>query len=350
MHVSHGNFSKTILFWYDTCALRPFPWQLNKTMYSIWVSEIMLQQTQAQTVIPYYGRFLKKFASIAQLAQSELDEVLCLWSGLGYYSRAINLHKTAKIIIARYNGAFPEDFNILISLPGIGKSTAGAILSLTLDQHYAILDGNIKRILIRYYALDYYLSGNKSNVNKELWLLSTKLLPNKKVSIFNQAMMNLGRLVCTNRNPKCNFCPLQKGCQAFFRNSVSQYPKKKPKKIFLQKIIYLLLLKIYKYYTNMVWLEKRPIKMIWGGLFCFPEFKNVSMLDAWLVSVDLYHNPRRYLSILKYRLSNIDLIIQPVLVDMNKKLQYSHDGTWYDLIDPPNVGLPKPVSIILQNL
>ncbi|WP_159714423.1 A/G-specific adenine glycosylase [Blochmannia endosymbiont of Camponotus nipponensis] len=343
-------FSKKILLWYRTFRIQDLPWQLNKTMYKTWLSEIMLQQTQVKTVILYYERFIRRFPTIIQLAKAELDEILFLWSGLGYYTRARNLHKTAKIIVNHYQGNFPRDFDKLVALPGIGKSTAGAILSLTLDQHYPILDSNIKRILIRYYTLDYYLSENKSETNNTLWLLSKQLLPTLEISAFNQAMMDLGRLICTNTSPICNHCPLQEDCQAFLTHRVHQYPKKKPQKKLIKKTIWLLVLLLQQYQTKKIWLEKRSYQGIWGGLFCFPEFPSPNMLNIWLSKHNLHNNPHTYLPSLKHKLSNIDLEIKPILLNLCKKLNYTKNGIWYNLSNPPIIGLPKPISVMLQKL
>ncbi|WHL24866.1 MAG: A/G-specific adenine glycosylase [Candidatus Blochmannia vicinus] len=343
-------FSKKILLWYQKYRTQDLPWQLNKTMYKTWLSEIMLQQTQVKTVIFYYKRFIIRFPTIIQLADAELDEVLFLWSGLGYYARARNLHKTARIIVKYYCGNFPKDLDILISFPGIGRSTAGAILSLTLDQHHPILDGNIKRILTRYYAFDYYLLENKSKINNKLWLLSEQLLPDTGTGVFNQAMMDLGRLICTNTCPSCKDCPLQEDCQAFLNHKVNLYPRKEPTKKLLKKTIWFLLLLLQRRKVKMIWLEKRSYQMIWGGLFCFPEFSNINMLNIWLLNYHLHDDQYIKLSILKHRLSNIDLEIRPILLNLNKKIDCKKDGIWYDLMDPPSVGLPNPISIILRRL
>ncbi|URJ30977.1 A/G-specific adenine glycosylase [Blochmannia endosymbiont of Camponotus sp.] len=343
-------FSKSILLWYQKYRTQDLPWQLNKTMYKTWLSEIMLQQTQVKTVIFYYERFIARFPTIIQLAEAGLDEVLFLWSGLGYYARARNLHKTARIIVQDYCGNFPKDFNVLISFPGIGRSTAGAILSLTLDQRHPILDGNIKRILTRYYAVDYYLLGNKSKINNKLWLLSEQLLPDTGTGVFNQAMMDLGRLICTNTCPVCKDCPLQENCQAFLTHRVNQYPRKEPSKKLLKKTIWFLLLLLQRHKVKMIWLEKRLYQTIWGGLFCFPEFSSFNMLNVWLLNYNLNNDQYIDLSILRHKLSNVDLEIRPVLLSINKKINCKQDGIWYDLTDPPIIGLPRPISMILQRL
>ncbi|URJ30782.1 A/G-specific adenine glycosylase [Candidatus Blochmannia vicinus (nom. nud.)] len=342
-------FSKKILLWYQKYRTPNLPWQLNKTMYKTWLSEIMLQQTQVKTVIFYYERFVVRFPTIVQLAEAELDEVLFLWSGLGYYARARNLHKTARIVVKYYCGNFPKDFNVLTSFPGIGRSTAGAILSLTLDQHHPILDGNVKRILTRYYAFDYLL-GNKSKTNNKLWLLSEQLLPDTGTGVFNQAMMDLGRLICTNKCPACKDCPLQENCRAFLTHRVNQYPKKEPPKTLLKKTVWFLLLLLQCRTVKIIWLEKRSYQTIWGGLFCFPEFSNINMLDTWLLNCNLHNDQYIDLPILKHKLSNVDLEIRPILLNINKKINCQKDGIWYNLMDPPIVGLPKPISNILQKL
>lgn len=219
-------FSKKMILWYQNTRNIDLPWQKDKTLYKIWLSEIMLQQTQVTTVIPYYIKFINKFPTITQVSEASLNEILYVWSGLGYYKRAINVHKTSQIIMNQYDGQFPQDFNIILSFPGIGKSTAGAILSLGLNKRYPILDSNIKRILIRYYGL-YYDTTKPSAINNKLWILIEKLVPYSNISTFNQSMMNLGRLVCTYSNPKCNFCPINNNCQFFLTNQINKYSQKR---------------------------------------------------------------------------------------------------------------------------
>lgn len=341
-------FSQKILIWHKTIKIENFPWQSNNTIYHTWLSEIMLQQTQINTVIPYYIKFIEKFPTITELAKAELNEILHLWSGLGYYNRAKNLYKTAKIITKYYNNKFPEDFNTLINLPGIGKSTAGAILSLTLNKKYPILDGNIKRILIRYYVINYDIT-QKSIIDNKLWHLSAKLMPEKQISAFNQAMMNLGRLICTYKNPNCHICPVHNECQAFLTNTTQKYPKKIIKKKSTKTTMWLLIL--FQLYNHTIWLEKRLHSGIWKELFCFPEFKSFDMLQIWLFKNNLNNNSYEIMPILHRKLSHLNLEIRPILLNMNNKLnsQKNH-GIWCHLYNLPCIGIPKPISIIIKIL
>lgn len=344
-------FSKKIIFWHLNTGIQNFPWQKNKTMYKVWLSEIMLQQTQVITVITYYKKFINRFPTIFQLAESELNEVLYLWSGLGYYNRAINLHKTAKIIVEIYSGKFPQDFNILISFPGIGKSTAGAILSLALNKRYPILDSNVKRILIRFYLLN-ISETTQSATTKKLWNLIEKLTPYKNISIFNQAIMNLGRLICTYKKPICHICPINENCQFFLTKAIEKNQNficiKTTKK--LNRKIWWLLLISQKNKT--IWLIQRSTKKIWKNLFCFPEFENYDTLNKYVTQHDLYDYTYHNINTLKYQISNINLEIQPILIIIKQTIRLIDDnGIWYCLHEPPPlVGLPKPVLTLLNKI
>lgn len=343
-------FAEKIISWHLNKKNQDlFPWQLNKTIYNVWISEIMLQQTQVSTVISYYLKFIKNFPTLLKLAESELNTILFLWSGLGYYQRAINLHKTAKIIVNNYSGQFPKDFQILISLPGIGKSTAGAILSLALNQRYPILDGNIKRILIRYYQIT-SKTLTESEKNKKLWFLINQLMPHENISIFNQAMMDLGRIICTYKNPKCKICPINQNCQSFLKNTTNQYPALNinPQTKIKKTIWWLILLiKINK----TVWLINRSQEKIWKKLFCFPEFYSYNMLNKWIMDHFLNNNTQHHLVTLKHYISNLNLNIQPVLINLNSKISITENtGIWYNLSKPEKIGIPKPVYLILEQL
>lgn len=346
--MSNFIFSKNILIWYYNTKKQNLPWQLNKTIYTVWLSEIMLQQTQVTTVIPYYKKFLQTFPTIFKLAAADLNEILYVWSGLGYYKRAINLHKTAKIIAQNYDGIFPKDFKTILSLPGIGKSTAGAILSLALNQRYPILDSNVQRILIRYYALNCH-KFNKSKIHKTLWLLIDKLLPNTNVSAFNQAIMDLGRTICTHTNPLCKTCPIHNHCSAFLTNNINQYTyKKNIHNISTRTVLWIVLLSKQ---NHLIWLIKRSKEKIWNGLFCFPEFYNTYTLNIWTLQHNLYKNPCYNTNMLKCKISNIKLEIHPILINITQPITFTKkSGIWFNLHHPQTVGLPTPVHIILNTL
>lgn len=227
------SFSPLVLDWYQRYGRKTLPWQIAKTPYKVWLSEVMLQQTQVATVIPYFERFMERFPTVSNLAAAPLDEVLHLWTGLGYYARARNLHKAAQTIVSQHSGVFPTTFDEILALPGIGRSTAGAVLSLALNQHYPILDGNVKRVLARCYAVDGW-PGEKKTENK-LWAISEDVTPAEGVAQFNQAMMDLGAMVCTRSKPKCELCPVKSGCEAYAHHSWAKYPGKNPRRRYRKK-------------------------------------------------------------------------------------------------------------------
>lgn len=260
--------TKSVLNWFESHGRKNLPWQKNITPYRVWLSEIMLQQTQVTTVIPYFERFIKQFPTLKKLALANEDTVLHLWTGLGYYSRARNLLKTAKIIQKEFQSKFPTDLTTLQQLPGIGRSTAGAILALSMHQQATILDGNVKRVLSRVFAL------NAWQHEKKLWAIAEALTPKKNIAAYTQAMMDLGAMICTRTKPKCTICPLQKQCIAYRHEQQTEFPGKKPKKTLPIRQIQLLLL-----YDNQgkILLEKRPAKGIWGGLWSLPEYNHVDI-------------------------------------------------------------------------
>ena len=262
----HAPFAQSVLTWYAKFGRKNLPWQQHKTLYGVWLSEVMLQQTQVATVIPYFERFIKTFPNVTALADAPLDEVLHLWTGLGYYARARNLHKAAQVMRDYHGGKFPTDFEQVLALPGVGRSTAGAILSSCLNAPYAILDGNVKRVLARYFAVSGW-PGEKKTEDR-LWQLTGAVTPNDQVADFNQAMMDLGALVCTRSKPKCSLCPLQLTCRANAEQNWQAYPGKKPKKVLPVRESYFLLLEK----DGKVALEQRENSGLWGGLYCFPQF------------------------------------------------------------------------------
>jgi len=275
-------FSKRVLDWAAAHGRHTLPWQHKPTRYRVWVSEIMLQQTQVATVIPYYEKFMKAFPTLTKLANAPLDDVLAHWSGLGYYARARNLHKTAGLVKEHHRGELPAKLEALEALPGIGRSTAGAILSLADDQPHPILDGNVKRVLARYKGVPGW--PGKSTVLKTLWQLSEELTPRTHTGRYNQAMMDLGATLCTRTKPQCNECPLSSACVAFSEGEPEIYPGKKPKKTLPVKTTAMIILRNA---SGAVKLERRPPQGIWGGLWSLPElaaddFKQTKKRSVWL--------------------------------------------------------------------
>lgn len=336
-------FAEKVLAWFDQFGRKHLPWQQQVTPYKVWVSETMLQQTQVNTVISYYSRFMGSLPTVFELAKAPQDEVLHLWTGLGYYTRARNLHKTAQIIVTDYKGSFPDTLQELIELPGIGRSTAGAILSLAMQKKATILDGNVKRVLCRYFAIEGYPGETK--VTKKLWNLAEQLTPDEKVNHYTQAMMDLGATLCTRSNPNCLICPLQSGCQARITDNVRQYPNPKPKKALPQKQITMLLFK----YQQSIWLYKRPDIGLWGGLWSFPEVANLSGLEQYAEQQGFKINNQQSMSLFVHTFSHFQLTIHPVLVEVtpNSKVLAETGYIWYNLSNPPHLGLAAPVKKLL---
>lgn len=340
-------FSEHVLVWFSEKGRTTLPWQHQKTPYSVWVSEVMLQQTQVATVIPYYQRFMESFPTITDLANAEEDLVLHHWTGLGYYARARNLHKAAKIIRDDYKGNFPTKIDEVIALPGIGRSTAGAILSLSLHQHHPILDGNVKRVLARYFMVPGY--PGLSAFEKQLWQLSETHTPEVGVASYNQAMMDLGSLVCTRNKPLCTICPLQENCQAFFHEKQADFPGKKPKK---EKPVKKTIMVMF---TNIeaVLMYKRPPTGIWGGLWGFYEIANKEELNELVDSLGLVISSQTSLPSFRHTFSHFHLDISPLMIKIDSKGTIINDNSqqlWYHLGKGENVGLAASSKTLLAQL
>lgn len=343
-------FQQTIVQWYERAGRKNLPWQKKTSAYRVWLSEIMLQQTQVSTVIPYFERFTRQFPDLVCLAAAHVDDALALWSGLGYYARARNLHKTAQIIVREYQGEFPRDIEALMSLPGIGRSTAGAILSLAMKQAAPILDGNVKRVLMRFYALEGW-SGT-SDVEKKLWALSTALTPDKSCRQYNQAMMDIGATLCTRHQAKCTQCPLQSRCLAFAQQRVNELPQPKPKKSLPLRACQLL---VIRNQDNEFFMEKRPTKGLWGGLWSFPQIP----LDAAAEEICLqrWHFLVRHvetLPVFRHSFSHFHLDVHPVILALSRNdlmIAENSQYRWVKLAQLTQLGLAAPVSkILLQQL
>ncbi|BFU61158.1 MULTISPECIES: A/G-specific adenine glycosylase [Rodentibacter] len=357
----HAPFAHAVLEWYDKFGRKHLPWQQNKTLYGVWLSEVMLQQTQVATVIPYFERFTKTFPNITALANASQDEVLHLWTGLGYYARARNLHKAAQKVRDEFNGNFPTNFEHVWALPGVGRSTAGAILSSVLNQPYPILDGNVKRVLTRYFTVEGWTGEKK--VENHLWTLTEQVTPTERVADFNQAMMDIGAMVCTRSNPKCEFCPLQINCLAYKNGNWALFPTKKPKKTMPEKETYFLILS----QQGKVWLEQRESSGLWGGLFCFPQFNSKEDLLSYLEEENISYY-QEWASF-RHTFSHFHLDIHPVYAEIgasSKQEQANLDWRkvrektkeykpnlssavkyWYDPANPEQIGLAQPVKNLL---
>ena len=269
-------FAQAVLTWFDSAGRHNLPWQRIGSPYAIWVSEIMLQQTQVEVVIPYYERFMRRFPGVIELAQASREEVLGLWSGLGYYARAHNLHRAAALIVEAYNAEFPATYEALRALPGIGRSTANAILAQAFGEPVAILDGNVKRVLARYHAVSGW-PGHRAT-ERVLWSLAEGHMPDRRIVDYTQAMMDLGALVCTRHRPTCLSCPLRSGCQALAQQRVGAFPAPRPRTAKPTRATVWVLASDA---TGRVWLEQQHTAGIWGGLLVPPSTESVAGAAVW---------------------------------------------------------------------
>ena len=334
-------FADKVLAWFDVFGRHDLPWQKSLTPYPVWISEIMLQQTQVQTVIPYYNRFMMRFPSVTALASADLDEVLSLWTGLGYYARARNLHKTARIISEYHQGEFPRSQQDLLQLPGIGRSTAGAISSICFNERVAILDGNVKRVISRVFAIGGW-PGQRETA-QQLWQQAEAVLPYDRMNAYTQAMMDLGATICLSRAPLCDVCPVSRQCQALDRSSVTDYPGKKPK---VAKPTRSTIMLVIKTKGGEVRLTQRPPEGIWGGLYSFPELTQAQLDELKLPS------PPQALPKLKHSFTHFHLLIEPVLVEIESRgdLPKIDNEAWVSDDNSQAFGLCRPAQKIIQAL
>ena len=339
-----SDFQQQVLDWFNLNGRKDLPWQQDITPYKVWLSETMLQQTQVATVIPYFHAFITQFPTIEDLAAAPIDAVLHRWAGLGYYARARNLHKSAQIIVEQ--GYFPDNLEDLITLPGIGQSTAGAILSIAFKKSHPILDGNVRRVLARFKGI-YGWPGN-TQINKQLWGISSALTPQNRVAEYTQAMMDLGATLCTRSKPACEQCPLNSHCLAKATETVHLLPTPKPSKIIPIKQLTFLLLKNNQQELVMI---KRPSKGIWGGLWSLPEFDSIISAIEWcnVNQLPVIHSqslaPQRH-TFSHYHLDYSTLIIQtenPINIVME-----ANQSVWYKMADIGQLGLPAPIKLLIQ--
>jgi A/G-specific adenine glycosylase len=343
------EFAERLLAWFERQGRHDLPWQRDATPYRVWVSEIMLQQTQVAVVIPFFERFMARFPDLAVLAEAKPDEVLHLWSGLGYYARARNLHRAAQLVCSEHQGRFPERIEALQALPGIGRSTAGAILSLALGQHHPILDGNCKRVLARCFAVPGW--PGRSPVLATLWALAETLTPAQRVAEFNQAMMDLGATVCTRSRPECSRCPLAERCQALAQGRVQDYPAPKPRKPAPLRVVQLLLIQDQ---AGQILLQRRAPSGIWGGLWTPPELAADADVADWCR--DRLQAEVRRLEMLpprRHTFSHFQLEMRPCwlqLASVSRRIGDEPDQRWVDPTQPGELGLPAPIAAMLTEL
>jgi A/G-specific adenine glycosylase len=337
------SFSEQLLNWWDQHGRKDLPWQHPRSPYRVWVSEIMLQQTQVKTVIPYFDRFMDRFPDIQTLAAATDDDVMSYWSGLGYYARARNLLKTARLCVETGTADLPATPEALAELPGIGESTANAIYSQAHDKPAVILDGNVKRVLSRFFAVEGW-PGN-SSIYKILWNNAETLLPTNRGADYSQAIMDLGATVCTRTKPACLNCPVHQNCQAFRTDRVEKHPASRPRIKISRKTIQMLILINEK---GMVLLERRPPAGIWGGLWSLPaDDKGQSVQQQFgLNPADLQALPN-----LSHQLTHINMTIQPLIghsEPVATTVRCGPEQRWFAQHEWPELGLPKPVRQLLE--
>ena len=344
--MSGPDFATRVVRWQRTHGRNALPWQNTRDPYRVWLSEVMLQQTQVSTVLAYYERFLRRFPDVAALAAAALDDVLALWSGLGYYSRARHLHRCAQEVMARFGGAFPRTAQELATLPGIGRSTAAAISSFCFGERAAILDGNVKRVLTR--ALGYAEDLASAANERALWERAEALLPTRDLAEamprYTQGLMDLGATVCLPRNPSCLLCPLQPDCVAAREGRPGAYPVKTRK---LKRSAESLWLLRAHDAQGAVWLQKRPSPGVWAGLYCLPVFTSREALEAVLPA-----RARRALRDAEpfvHVLTHKDLHLHPVEARLGVAQAPSGEGGWFAAGDWPALGLPAPVRRLLES-
>ncbi|WP_267397790.1 A/G-specific adenine glycosylase [Pseudomonas sp. GM_Psu_2] len=343
--MTDDDFGTAVLAWYDLHGRKDLPWQQAVTPYRVWVSEIMLQQTQVATVLGYFDRFMQALPTVEALAAAPEDEVLHLWTGLGYYSRARNLHKAAKTVVERHGGEFPRSVEALAELPGIGRSTAGAIASLSMGIRAPILDGNVKRVLARYTATVGY--PGEPAVARRLWDVADRLMPRERVGPYTQAMMDLGATLCTRSKPSCLLCPVKLGCRAHLLGQETEFPTPKPRKTLPQRQT---LMPLFVNDANAVLLQRRPSTGLWGGLWGPPEVADVAELEALAERQGLVIDERQALPGLVHTFSHFQLAIEPWLVQVDHRQHRVAEGDWlwYNLASPPRLGLAAPVQKLLK--
>jgi len=339
-----------LLEWHARDGRHHLPWQQDRTPYRVWVSEIMLQQTQVKTVVAYYERFMARFPDVRSLADAPVDEVLHLWSGLGYYARARNLHRAALCIRDDYGGEFPVQFAQLAALPGIGRSTAGAILALAHGARFPILDGNARRVLARYFGVP----GNSSErgVAQRLWELSERCTPHAQVDAYTQAIMDLGATVCVRRKPLCTHCPLSQKCFARRTGRQHELPAPRVSRARGQRRVFMV---VALQDDGSVLLERRPESGVWGGLWCLPELATATAAGAFLrTALRAAAIKPQPLSDIQHAFTHFDLAITPLLVRCSGAWAVREEGAqpslWYNIREPARIGLPAPITTLLSSL
>jgi A/G-specific adenine glycosylase len=341
-----NDFADRLIRWHKHHGRHDLPWQNTSDPYRVWLSEIMLQQTQVATVIPYYRRFLERFPQLDDLAAAPVADVMALWSGLGYYARARNLHACTQAVMTQHGGKFPRDPAVIVQLPGIGRSTANSIATICFGAHAPIMDGNVKRVLCRAFGIEGFPGSGA--VEKRLWLLAAELMPARHGAIYNQAQMDLGATVCTRGKPRCEACPLADVCVARATNRTAELPAAKPRRTIPQRKVTLLVLRD----GDRVLLETRPPAGIWGGLLSLPELPECADAREWTAQ----HFACRVIAVspaptLEHAFSHFRLRIAPLLLEVKPRATAMEPNLqWLDLAATAGAALPAPIRRILEAL
>lgn len=341
------SFSDQVIAWQKLDGRNHLPWQKNPSKYRVWVSEVMLQQTQVATVLKYYDRFILRFPDVKILAGTPLDEVLNKWSGLGYYRRATLMHKAAQMIINNLDGRIPTSVEELMKLPGIGRSTAGAIVSLSLNKKAVILDANVKKILIRFHGIKSAL--NEKGIEKKLWELAGQSLPDKEFRCYNQGLMDLGATICFKSTPKCEMCPLHSSCRARIEDITEMIPKKikskPPIKVLLRYTMFL-------NQKNQVLLIKQKENQLWSGLWHLPESKNRTQTLKCAKGMSLDLLTEQVMTPFKYKVSNKECHVEVTVVKtrQEKLIPQKNGNIWCDLLEITNLGTSSLVRKIVSKM
>ena len=341
------DFAKTLLAWQRKHGRHGLPWQATRDPYRIWLSEVMLQQTQVETVIPYYERFLARFPDVGALADAQEEEVLRLWSGLGYYARARNLHRAARTVARERGGRFPDTAEDLARLPGLGRSSAAAIAAFAFGRREAILDGNVKRVFARFFGVEGY--PGERRVETRLWQLAAKQLPRRGIGRYTQALMDLGAMVCVRGRPRCDACPLARRCVALRDGRVAELPTPRPRRPSPQRAVTWLVLM----HAGRVLLERRPAPGLWGGLWAFPETGARGLAAFCRREFGCEPRPARRLDVLEHQFTHFRLRARPVVVTLAAAPAAAVESPgrlWLDIADARDAALPAPVKTLLARL
>jgi A/G-specific adenine glycosylase len=342
-----SSFAGRLLRWFDVSGRHDLPWQHPRTPYRVWLSEIMLQQTQVRVVVPYFERFVAALPDVGALGEAPLDTVLALWSGLGYYARARNLHAAARLCIERHGGELPRDFDALLVLPGIGRSTAGAILSQAWGDRFPILDGNVKRVLCRHRGIEGW--PGMPAVEKRLWDIARELLPETRMADYTQAQMDFGATLCTRHDPACVICPLQDDCAALHEGRVAELPTPKPGKPLPERRTFVLLA-IDAH--GRVLLQRRPPTGIWAALWSLPEADSYDAARVWCAThLATDYDAARPLDAIAHGFTHYRLTMQPLLWREAEPRAGVHDDDsmrWVPRDGLGTLGIPAPVRSLLE--